>query len=73
MPMLTPALAHAREVASSPSGWAMAWMPAGETHSGKVILLPKHSTLVSALETSMRTRLRTRYFWYAAVFSLMVI
>ena len=44
-------------------------MPAGEHPNGNDILWPKHVVEVSALETSINTRLRTRYFWYAVVFS----
>lgn len=71
--MLIPFLAQAREVASSPSGCAMPWSPAGETHSGKAIWRSKTVVLVSVSATSTRTRGRRRYLEKALLFSLMVI
>lgn len=47
----------------------MPWSPAGETHKGNEILLPRTVVLVSALETSRRTRGRRRYLEYAVLFS----
>ena len=67
--MLTPMLAHALLVANSPSGWAMHWSPAGDTHRGNVMSRLNRLILVLTLETSLRTRGRMRYFLYAEEFS----
>ena len=67
--MLMPFLAQARLVASSPAGWAIACIPAGETPSGNAILLPRTWELVSMLDTSRSTRVRKRYLLNAAAFS----
>lgn len=69
--MLTPCLAHARLVASSPSGCAMAWRPAGDTQRGKEISRSKRVVEVVTAETSMRTRGRRRYLRKAREFSWM--
>lgn len=73
MAMLTPAEAQARLVASSPSGCAIAWRPAGETERGKVILRERQVVEVSTAETSTRTRGRRRYLEKAIEFSWMVV
>jgi hypothetical protein len=67
--MLTPILAHARLVASSPSGWAMPWSPAGDTHRGNAMSRLNRLVLVLTFETSFRTRGRMRYLMYAVEFS----
>lgn len=64
-----PIRAHARLVASSPSGWAIPWSPAGDTHRGNVISRLNTLILVLTLETSFRTRGRMRYLLYAVEFS----
>ncbi len=64
---------QARDVANSPSGCASACMPAGAQPNGKAILWPKHDVEVSAFDTSINTRLRTRYLLYAVLFSWMVL
>ena len=66
-------LAQARLVASSPSGWAMAWRPAGDTQRGKEIFFPRAVQLVLVFETFLRTRHQRRYFGYAVRFSWTVI
>ena len=53
--MSMPFLAQARLVASSPSGWAMAWPPAGETERGNEMDRPKTVVEVSTLDTSTST------------------
>lgn len=73
MAILTPFLAQALLVASSPSGWAIAWRPAGETDRGKEIWWAKMVVEVETLETLMRTRGRRRYWENAVEFSWMVI
>lgn len=70
--MLTPCLAHALLVASSPSGCAMAWRPAGDTQRGKEIWRLKTVVEVETAETSTRTRGRRRYLEKAREFSWMV-
>ena len=73
MAILTPCLAHARLVASSPSGCAIACRPAGDTQRGKESFWPKRWVEVETAETSMRTRGRRRYLVKAREFSWMVI
>jgi hypothetical protein len=72
MAMLTPFIAQAREVASSPSGCAIAWRPVGETERGKAISRPKTFVVVVVFETSTRTRGRRRYLEKAVEFSRIV-
>jgi hypothetical protein len=70
--MLTPFVAQAREVASSPSGCAIAWRPVGEMERGKAISRPKTVVVVVVFETSTRTRGRRRYLEKAVQFSRIV-
>ena len=70
--MLTPLVAQAREVASSPSGCAIAWRPTGEMERGKAISRPKTFVVVVVFETSTRTRGRRRYLKKAVKFSWIV-
>lgn len=63
---------QARLVASSPSGCAMAWRPAGAMQRGKSIDLSKIMVEVLTLETSRRTRGRSLYLLKARLLSATV-
>jgi hypothetical protein len=73
MAMLMPVLEQARLVANSPSGWAIACRPAGDTPRGNLICRPKQVVLVVIPDTSTNTRDRSRYLLKAELFSVMVL
>jgi hypothetical protein len=51
----------------------MAWSPAGEMHSGNLIVRSRQVVEVESWETSISTRERSRYLLKADEFSAMVV